>query len=1539
MRINRKSIATLLTILSVSVCCASAFSPAAFADEGDAGGEPPGTGSSSCSSNNCYSKNYGAVWYYYKFRHKDKNEDGKEVWKPGADHSIDMPEISVSSSRQTVDATCGDVGGFYFLGYEGHQRDNMASGWQLGPVNIGNTKLMGGSIVRLGPASTKSKTDKTPIFKDIPLKGDRTHSGTTKKGKKWEEEAYVIDKEKKINEEFPNYGFTLKSWKQAKAAYNEAQGRGLLPAPYNKAAWGEKGSKNLVWFCYSYDDSESFYSKSKVTVDGVKFKDKSNVTPNDTTGVEPDPAVIEISPDQTSAKVKFTHYIRVKTTKKLFKRMKDTNARTSYTISQSKYKANSSVDKGTARAATEDMEQLENYVDDSKDKDANWEYIWQKVIEMPEVEVKVEPGKKQKVCQKIDYSTKHFTMTDDNKFVQDKDSAASEICVTIKRGGAGGSFYSKSKVTADDVVFQKKDNGDSSNITGIDEDNVKPTPYTITIPRSQESKKVKFTHYIRMKTTEESYKKAQSAGASTTWTVSQQNYEPNNNVKSGITYTNGSMTQKENYVNEGEYIWQQIIEMPEVDVKVGIKETKTVCQKIAYSTKNFKIDGSTFKPNGDKEASSICIQIYRSDIDCPPGECPDPGNPGTPVSPPPKVYSCPLSYDHNANYGNTVAETVVKNYNGNNPSWKTEVLAKPGDQIQFRHTLCYGAQVVTRSLSNNAPREKGHVTNNWFNLESRIDGGTENNYLFNRYHLASRTYLDRASSRPSQLSSINPESSFDWGFQLFSPKLAQTGGASSYASNPYNCAFYDGNISFIYQVPGFGEKYNPSCNSAWINGSGAVSKSNVGHTVSQSMVYNDVKAWVDQQRVEPHCGCTADDSSNDRSGYSYYVGYPGGNGYLDQPCNATGGCSSYHSCSYIDHYTSDGSPVYKSCSWTNYGTQHQLGTRTTYYPISVSDPQAEKTAEVRIPYNFTTSVEAAIERSDDIVYAGQDAWAYYNVYAFERQNSEVDSKRAYMTMTPNDTLVQLMSFTINGNIGAGEDNEGRADVARTYTRTAGVSNRNESIRDYLTRKIGWYNGVSNFQIMNGFAHGSNERAINEGGKLHGDNGNGSSADYYNGVRYSVNVPDVEVGSKFCVVVGINHADSHDIFSSSSVVPVGSNQKGSDSLNNASPRWRVSNASCRTIVKKPSFQAWGGMYTQGKVITSSSAKYTYGGGDHIFGSWTDTLAIGTGSLYQLSSGAATGYAKDNGGGSANKSVSYCDRIKMTIANDNRTLCDNNVSGQAGAIAGISDKLDQILSRYTPISPTTRSDGYEVGSDYARNEADVLQNGGRYTYVNGNAYVNTPLIQYEGTRVIHLNKSTGRSKLYINQNICTGYSGSCRYTDNRLVLNERNSENYYGIEQIPQVIIIVENGDIEIDANVTQIDAWLFAPNGNINTCTAYHSNADTCDKTLIFNGPVFAKTLALNRTAGAYPGKNNMGYASANKDLASDKSSSQAIGGRGLNVNNEPTLSAPGDWSGYGSAVSGEIFNLRPDAYFWAYNQANRLSQANVVYMRELAPRY
>ena len=100
----------------------------------------------------------------------------------------------------------------------------------------------------------------------------------------------------------------------------------------------------------------------------------------------------------------------------------------------------------------------------------------------------------------------------------------------------------------------------------------------------------------------------------------------------------------------------------------------------------------------------------------------------------------------------------------------------------------------------------------------------------------------------------------------------------------------------------------------------------------------------------------------------------------------------------------------------------------------------------------------------------------------------------------------------------------------------------------------------------------------------------------------------------------------------------------------------------------------------------------------------------------------------------------------------------------------------------------------------------------------------------------------------------------------------------------------------------------------------------CSQTLVFNGPVFAKHLTLKRTGGA-----NYGGGKA----TSDDASSRLLGTYYRKLIGGTYYAASDD----GSIAPGEIFNLRSDAYYWGMGQAQRSGIAEVVYQRELAPRY
>ena len=131
-----------------------------------------------------------------------------------------------------------------------------------------------------------------------------------------------------------------------------------------------------------------------------------------------------------------------------------------------------------------------------------------------------------------------------------------------------------------------------------------------------------------------------------------------------------------------------------------------------------------------------------------------------------------------------------------------------------------------------------------------------------------------------------------------------------------------------------------------------------------------------------------------------------------------------------------------------------------------------------------------------------------------------------------------------------------------------------------------------------------------------------------------------------------------------------------------------------------------------------------------------------------------------------------------------------------------------------------------------------------------------------------------------------SGNIIYTSN--VLGD--------IYDIPQVIIIAKS--ITIDGSVSNVDAWLISQNkdktGAIYTCESQGKKIDECNQKLTVNGPVITDKLYLYRTAGS-------GISGSSGDPA-------------------------------------EVFNLRADAYLWAYSRAISSSIVQTVYTTELPPR-
>lgn len=374
------------------------------------------------------------------------------------------------------------------------------------------------------------------------------------------------------------------------------------------------------------------------------------------------------------------------------------------------------------------------------------------------------------------------------------------------------------------------------------------------------------------------------------------------------------------------------------------------------------------------------------------------------------------------------------------------------------------------------------------------------------------------------------------------------------------------------------------------------------------------------------------------------------------------------------------------------------------------------------------------------------------------------------------------------------------------------------------------------------------------------------------------VPDnLPIGSKYCIAMGA--------YPSKANLKVKNNH-----LEAEQPfTWNVSNASCRTIAKKPSFQVWNGsVMTNGKIQTSQSSKNEgrgMGAFDHgaakNFGSWTEQAVIANGDVRGFSSAAGLGfggYEFNLAGG--NKSVKMGELSDLTVSNtDVANLGKAKVKG-ANSIKG---RLKTRFSNPSKLSKEKHLTYHNLGS------------GGTIgrTVVGTNDPKNTIVYSSTGTVTI-----TG--------DICYSNDGGCG-SDN-LAQQSLNSNN---ISILPQVLIFAR--DIKIAENVKRIDAWLVA-NDEIDTCSApdlAKRGSAACSGTLTVNGPVFARHLSLNRTAGAWSSAEN--------------------GWEGWGVLGR-------NYAAKGTVSPAEIFNLRADSFLWSNRQANLSSQGSTTYVRELAPR-
>lgn len=602
----------------------------------------------------------------------------------------------------------------------------------------------------------------------------------------------------------------------------------------------------------------------------------------------------------------------------------------------------------------------------------------------------------------------------------------------------------------------------------------------------------------------------------------------------------------------------------------------------------------------------------------------------------------------------------------------------------------------------------------------------------------------------------------------------------------------------------------------------------------------------------------------------------------------------HHNLTYVqDFSTAAGDTVDKvSTSWSTSGTG--AGDSGAFESTTGTSKVGEKTVNISLSPGETVTVCHTITYKPKTVYFSQSdvnrtetdyskpiyEWSdiyQQDVWTGEYGTKEVFDHHNYAHKAESDTGSGSSEACVTVTRPSDPSGSGPANPSGTtssdvlFTGETGTVRWDTSITSYATRRnsiaqaiiyqvpatVDYYNGITTgdtrYRGADPCAYYRGKSSVDYCNALHNeqhDYGEGGGSATFN-KQNAVIIPDT-VGYKYCNSFGykIEYWYAYNTDSS-----------GGDVWYHESSRdyWYVYNAACRPIAKKPSTAIWNNSFlTEGGVKTSISHRYnpanmgsltSDGSGRRLYGSWAEYLDVVNGTVNGFASGSALAL------GSLNSDI--YNNSPLTIANQNGSLGHSGVR----ASTSLRTRLDTYLkNQAAPLGDTISGGGWQNITD---------------------------------ARIYHRS-----GNLNINTNITLDANAP-----------------YANIYQLPQVILFVD-GDVNISSSVTQIDAWIIAT-GTINTCSDFRSRtteadainrrSDVCTSQLVFNGPVMAKRLTLNRSFGSDPG---ITYRQGTFGAASDRQ------------------------------TPAEVFNYRADAYLWAYAQAGRYdSSYTETYTRELAPRY
>ena len=557
-----------------------------------------------------------------------------------------------------------------------------------------------------------------------------------------------------------------------------------------------------------------------------------------------------------------------------------------------------------------------------------------------------------------------------------------------------------------------------------------------------------------------------------------------------------------------------------------------------------------------------------------------------------------------------------------------------------------------------------------------------------------------------------------------------------------------------------------------------------------------------------------------------------------------------------------------------------------------SNNNRTSTASVKIPYNYKIKVTAN-ETDNNIrnVIAGTSLSLNMKLNVLTRKNSLVQTG-AYSTHTK-PTTYRIYQWYV------------AADTS--------ISSIKSSLGTAITGGGGYYN-------RNDIGAGKTVIAKSDSQV--------SITDAISNISANINIDrNISIGTKVCIAASVFPADSHNNPSSADTGLL--DQTQALTSNTAGAYYYISEPTCYTVSKKPSFAVKGsGLYAYAGAESSLMRRTIGNGENYAFNSWSEYSIVSSKNILGVGSGASYW------GGTKESNVSggrACYFSSLTIANES---CRENKVGEtllSDSQASSPQSLkEQIMTRYVS---STNSAGRTLkdyngktidlagtcvyNSNSGRYEApaganfDCLSNGTKISYSSGNLTVSggstltnycmsAALTDYDSrTSVIYV-----KGTLTIDANFYYGEklnNGTCLY----------HNQVYESMHKTPQQIIIANK--VVFNQRVTNYDGWVIAD--TVETCNVSATDknngisANSCNQQLTFNGPVITRYLHLYRTYGG--GSNSTVWSVYDN-----------------NNNNKGIVAAPA-----------EIFNIGPETYLWSYQQATRYSQAFTTYQRELPVRY